>query len=77
MGGERALVDATFLTAARRAPFIAAAARNGVACVIVHCVASRAVLVERIEQRNAQRRDPSEATVEVLDAQLSSYEVPQ
>ena len=77
VGGERALVDATFLSAARRAPFIAAAARNGIACVIVHCVASRAVLVERIEQRNAQRRDPSEATVEVLDAQLSSYEVPR
>jgi len=75
-GGERALVDATFLTAARRAPFVALADRSGIACIIVHCVASRAVLVERIERRNAQRRDPSEATVQVLDAQLSSYEVP-
>ena len=42
----------------------------------MHCVASRAVLVERIERRNAERRDPSEATVEVLDAQLTHYETP-
>jgi aminoglycoside phosphotransferase family enzyme/predicted kinase len=75
-GGERAIVDATFLTAARRASFIDAAARRGVACVIVYCVAPRDVLVERIERRNLERHDPSEATVEVLDAQLSNYEAP-
>jgi aminoglycoside phosphotransferase family enzyme/predicted kinase len=75
-GGERAIVDATLLTAARRAPFVETAARMGVACVIVYCAASRDVLVERIERRSALRQDPSEATVEVLDAQLGSHEAP-
>ena len=44
--------------------------------VIVYCRATRDVLAQRIERRNAERRDPSEATVEVLDAQLASYEAP-
>jgi predicted kinase len=48
----------------------------GVACVIVYCTASRDVLAERIERRNAEQQDPSEATVEVLDAQLRSLEAP-
>ncbi|HTK99738.1 MAG TPA: AAA family ATPase [Pseudomonadales bacterium] len=76
VGGERVIVDATFLSAARRTPFIEAAARSGIACVIVYCRATRDVLAQRIERRNAERRDPSEATVEVLDAQLASYEAP-
>ncbi len=75
-GGERVIVDATFLTVARRARFVEAAARNGCVCVIVHCTAPRDVLVERIERRNAERRDPSEATVDVLDVQLANFEAP-
>jgi uncharacterized protein len=75
-GGERVIVDATFLTVARRARFVDAAARKGCVCVIVYCTAPRDVLVERIEQRNAQRRDPSEATVDVLDVQLANFETP-
>lgn len=75
-GGERAIVDATFLTTARRAQFIGAARRNGCVCVIVHCTAPRDVLIERIERRNAERRDPSEATVDVLEVQLANFEAP-
>ncbi len=75
-GGERAIVDATFLTTARRAQFVGAARRNGCVCVIVHCTAPRDVLIERIERRNAERRDPSEATVDVLEVQLANFEAP-
>lgn len=75
-GGERVIVDATFLAASRRDAFRAEALRHGVACVIVHCVAPRAVLVSRIEQRNATHADPSEATIAVLDMQLLNYQPP-
>jgi hypothetical protein len=75
-GGERAIVDATFLTVSRRDPFREAAARMGVACVIVHCVAPRSVLVQRIKARQDEQRDPSEATIEVLEAQALTYQPP-
>jgi aminoglycoside phosphotransferase family enzyme/predicted kinase len=75
-GGERVIVDATFLTRTRRDAFRAAAAQAGAACVVVHCVAPRAVLEARIELRRAQQQDPSEATIEVLDAQTARYEAP-
>jgi aminoglycoside phosphotransferase family enzyme/predicted kinase len=75
-GGERVIVDATFLSAARRDAFRRDAQRRGVAFVIVHCTAPRAVLVERITRRNDANNDPSEADVAVLDVQLGHYEPP-
>ena len=75
-GGERAIVDATFLSATRRESFRVDALRRGIAFVIVHCVAPRAVLVERITQRNRAHDDPSEADIDVLDVQLTHYEPP-
>ena len=76
-GGEKVIVDATFLDAARRDVFCAEARRLAVPCVIVHCVAPRAVLESRIAARSAAGGDPSEATVEVLDMQLKSYSPPR
>jgi hypothetical protein len=75
-GGERVIVDATFLSAARRDAFRRDAQQRGVAFVIVHCTAPRAVLVERITRRNETNADPSEADVAVLDVQLGRYEPP-
>ncbi len=75
-GGERVIVDATFLSAARRAAFRALADKRGVGFVIVHCAAPRAVLVERIARRRSSHDDPSEADIDVLDAQLTHYELP-
>ncbi len=76
-GGEKVIVDATFLDAARRDAFRNEAKRLGVPCVIVHCIAPRAVLESRIAQRNATRDDPSEATLDVLDMQLTNYAPPR
>ena len=75
-GGERVIVDATFLHAARREAFCRDARARGVECLIVHCVAPRAVLLERITRRVSANDDPSEADVDVLDAQLKTYEPP-
>jgi aminoglycoside phosphotransferase family enzyme/predicted kinase len=75
-GGERVIVDATFASALRRAQFRRAAARRGARCVVVHCVAPKAVLVDRIEQRERAGGDPSEATVAVLERQLERLEPP-
>ena len=75
-GGERVIVDATFLSAARRDAFRRAALRRGAAFAIVHCTAPRAVLVERITRRNETNVDPSEADEAVLDVQLGHYEAP-
>ncbi len=76
-GGEKVIVDATFLDAARRDAFCAEARRLSVPCIIVHCVAPRAVLELRIAQRNAAGNDPSEATLDVLDRQQANYTPPR
>jgi predicted kinase len=76
LGGEAAIVDATFLTAARREAFGSAAVRMGKPCVIVHCVAAPDVLAARIEQRARSAQDASEATLAVLAAQQKNYERP-
>src|SRR5262249_15608928 len=75
-GGERVIVDATFPNAARRSQLRAVAARWGVRCITIHCTAPKAVLVERVERRARSRADPSEATIAVLERQLSRQEPP-
>ncbi len=75
-GGARVIVDATCLTVARRESFRTEARRRGVACLVVHCFAPHDVLVERISTRNRANDDPSEADVDVLEAQSSHYEPP-
>ena len=76
-GGENVIVDATFISRALRAPFLDLAERLGVKARIVHCVAPVEVLRDRIETRSASRDDPSDATLEVLDAQLAKLEAPE
>jgi len=61
------IVDAAFLRADERADFHALAAGLGVPFAIVDCRAPLPVLRERLERRNAEGADPSEADAQVLE----------
>lgn len=65
------IVDAAFLQASQRQAFMQLAAQCQVPCSIVHCHAPEAVLQARLAQRQAHGRDPSEATAQVLAAQVA------
>ena len=72
--GFTALIDATFLKAAQRAPFRALAARLGVPFLILDFQAAEARLRERVGARARAGRDASEATLAVLERQLENQE---
>lgn len=72
--GHGVLVDATFLTPARRRPFQSLARRLGCPFDILALNAPRAVLRERVVRRLAADRDASDANLEVLHHQLASCE---
>ncbi|MEM6676059.1 MAG: AAA family ATPase [Planctomycetota bacterium] len=73
-GGVSVVVDATFLRRAERDRFRALAASKGARAVVLACVAPDDVLRDRVARREAEGRDASEATLEVLEHQLRSYE---
>jgi uncharacterized protein len=68
--GYTALIDASFLRARHRSALEAVARECGAHFGILDCDAPEAVLRERIVARHKAGRDPSEATLEVLDYQL-------
>jgi aminoglycoside phosphotransferase family enzyme/predicted kinase len=68
------LVDATFLKQSRRSAFIALAQEKGCPCTILVPEAPDSVLRERVMEREAEGRDPSEAGLSVLEAQLAERE---
>ncbi len=68
--GHTALIDASFLRARHRSALEAVARECGAHFGIVDCDAPEEVLRERILARHQAGRDPSEATLEVLDYQL-------
>jgi predicted kinase len=72
--GYSPLVDATFLRGIQRAPFLALARTKGLACHMLACEAPTEVLRERVRRRAEEGADPSEAGIEVLEAQLASCE---
>jgi len=72
--GYSPLVDATFLKAAQRRPFLDLAAEKGCACTIFEPLAPKGVLLSRVAARNAAGRDPSEADRVVLEAQFAALE---
>lgn len=72
--GFPVIVDATFLRRDQRAPFRALAQRLDVPFHILHTHAPRQVLEQRIRQRMAEGRDPSEADFTVLRGQLARQE---
>ena len=72
--GCAVLVDATFLAQSQRAPFRALAAEKELPFAILAFDAPLPVLEQRVAQRLAQGADASEATLEVLAAQLARRE---
>lgn len=69
--GHTVLVDATFLKQTHRRQFYDLAKSTGVPWLIVSCEAPQPVLEDRIQHRQSQGHDPSEATLEVLRSQRS------
>lgn len=73
-GGCNVVIDAAFLQAAQREPFRALARERQLPFLIVACRADPAALAGRLEARARNGHDPSEATREVLEAQLRRME---
>jgi uncharacterized protein len=75
-GGYTTIVDATFGRSENRIRFRALAASLGVNLCIVYCHAPQNVLHRRISARQRARKDPSEATIEVLHWQEAQFVPP-
>jgi aminoglycoside phosphotransferase family enzyme/predicted kinase len=75
-GGQRVIVDATFLDPARRDTFLALASAARVPAVILYCAAPTPVLEQRVRDREAQAADTSEAGLTVLARQLEYFAAP-
>ena len=71
---QAVVVDATFLQRAQRRRFLELARTRGLPFLILSVEAPEALLRGRVERRLAARRDPSEATLKVLEAQLARRE---
>ena len=65
-GGISAIVDATFLERAQRTRFAGVAAARGAPLHLILCEAPESVLRARIAERSRERRDSSEADLNVL-----------
>lgn len=70
--GFIAIVDATFLKREQRRRFAELAAAHDVPFVILNCEVPESMLRERLSERLSNGDDPSDATVEVLEAQLAT-----
>jgi aminoglycoside phosphotransferase family enzyme/predicted kinase len=75
--GFPVIVDAAFLQRDSRNHFRELASKLGVPFLILVCNAPFDELESRIEKRSASGRDPSEATVAVLKAQLACQQPPE
>ena len=76
LGGEHVIIDATFIEKSRRLAFLSLAEKLGVRAKIVYCKAPIAILRQRIEKHSESNQDPSEANLDVLDAQLTKFQPP-
>ena len=72
--GFSVIVDATFLKQTQRAGFIELAAKTHASLLILDFKASQQTLIERIDSRQQQGTDPSEATPEILQRQIDTNE---
>ena len=72
--GYSAIVDATFLRRSYRDDFRRLAEQHGLPFTILHCVATDEELEQRVAARELAGRDPSEATLDVLNAQRKHQE---
>jgi uncharacterized protein len=71
-GGHHTIVDAAFLEHAPRREFEILALRMSSPFCVIACEADRTELRRRIAARQRSARDPSDADLRVLDAQLAS-----
>jgi len=74
--GRTAVIDATFLTRAFRAPYLAAARQHGIPLVLVHIHTPEEVIAERMERRANDPREASDATFGVYLAARDKFEPP-
>jgi aminoglycoside phosphotransferase family enzyme/predicted kinase len=72
--GLSIIVDAAFLDTTDRRVFRTLAARLNVPCAIVSCEADPITLAQRVTGRSHHGKDPSDATLSVLDAQLREFQ---
>jgi aminoglycoside phosphotransferase family enzyme/predicted kinase len=68
--GLSVIVDAAFLDVTDRRLLRTLAARLKVSCAIVSCESDPITLSQRVDERARERKDVSDATLAVLDAQL-------
>ncbi len=74
--GLSVIVDATFIKKTQREMFNALARELELPFVILHFHAAPELLKQWIQERKQEGKDASEATVEVLEHQLRSMEIP-
>jgi hypothetical protein len=72
--GFPAIIDATYLKKTQREAAAETAHATGVPFLILDCEAPQAVIAGWLAQRQAQNVDPSDATLEVIEAQQASRE---
>jgi hypothetical protein len=73
-GGVTTIVDAAFLDVVDRRLFYDLAQHLGLRFLIVSCSATPEVLARRVELRQRQHSDASEATIAVLEQQLQDLQ---
>ena len=69
--GLPCIVDATFLHRKTREEFIALAGEHGIPALIADCVASQSCIRERLRQRTREKKDASEADIDIMQKQLA------
>jgi aminoglycoside phosphotransferase family enzyme/predicted kinase len=74
LAGFPVVIDATYLKGEQRRGARQIAERLGVPSLILDCYAPEAMIAGWLEQRQAEGRDPSDATLEVIRAQQASRE---
>lgn len=72
--GFPVVIDATYLKREQREAAAQVAETTGVPFLILDCEAPQAVIAGWLEQRQTQDNDPSDATLEVIEAQQASRE---
>lgn len=72
--GFPVVIDATYLKQTQRQAAAEVASETGVPFLILDCNAPDAVIASWLAQRQAERNDPSDATLEVVAAQKASRE---
>ena len=72
--GHNVIVDATFLQLSQLEAFVELADARSIRCTIIDCQTPEPELRKRITAREDERRDASEAGIEVLENQLRDYQ---